>query len=311
MTTTMDEPVATNNVSSSKRLRSQMAAMKLTFHWLGTKKSLNAEQMSRAADAFDAERKFLSAGKKLFDTGDPDFRRVTAVKSQATTYYKSVSLPFPEPGFRLIRQDQVDTIHERMLAFREELASAVQQLEIRFSELTMEARDRLGDLFDPSDYPTSLSHSFDIEWTFPTVEAPEYLRRLNPELYQQECDRVRAQFDEAVRLAESAFVEELGKLIDHLAERLSGSTDGKVKVFRDTAISNLNDFCARFESLSIGSNADLDALVDRARKVISGVDPQTLRSSNELRDRITNQLTSVQASLDGLMVDRPRRNIIR
>lgn len=311
MTITMEEPVATNNAGSSERLRSRMAAMKLTFHWLGTKKSLNSEQMSRAADAFDAERKFLSAGKKLFDTGDPDFRRVTAVKSQAMTFYKGVSLPFPEPGFRLIRQDQVDTIHERMQAFREELAIAVQQLETRFSELTMEARDRLGDLFDPSDYPTSLSDSFEIEWTFPTVEAPEYLRRLNPELYQQECDRVRGQFDEAVRLAESAFVEELAKLIDHLAERLSGSTDGKAKVFRDTAISNFTSFFEKFQALNVGSNADLDALVDRARNVVSGVDPRALRSSNELRDRITNQLSSVQASLDGLMVDRPRRNIIR
>tara|TARA_R110002049_G_scaffold4601_5_gene32454 strand:+ start:640365 stop:641231 length:867 start_codon:yes stop_codon:yes gene_type:complete len=288
-----------------------MAAMKLTFHWLGTRKSLNAEQMSRAADTFDAERKFLSAGKKLFDTGDPDFRRVTAVKSQATTFYKSVSLPFPEPGFRLIRQDQVDTIHERMQSYREELAVAVSQLETRFSELTHEASDRLGDLFDPSDYPSSLSGSFEIEWSFPTVEAPEYLRRLNPELYQQECGRVRAQFEEAVRLAETTFVEELSKLIDHLAERLSGSTDGKVKVFRDTAVTNFTEFFDRFASLNIGSSSELENLVDRARSVVSGVDPQALRSRADLRDRISGQLSSVQASLDGLMVDRPRRNIIR
>ncbi|WP_430454381.1 hypothetical protein [Rhodopirellula europaea] len=288
-----------------------MAAMKLTFHWLGTRKSLNAEQMSRAADTFDAERKFLSAGKKLFDTGDPDFRRVTAVKSQATTFYKSVSLPFPEPGFRLIRQDRVDTIHERMQSFREELAVAVSQLETRFTELTHEASDRLGDLFDPSDYPTSLSGSFEIEWSFPTVEAPEYLRRLNPELYQQECGRVRAQFEEAVRLAETTFVEELSKLIDHLAERLSGSTDGKVKVFRDTAVTNFTEFFDRFASLNIGSSSELENLVDRARSVVSGVDPQALRARADLRNRISGQLSSVQASLDGLMVDRPRRNIIR
>ncbi len=311
MTTTMEEPIATSGAGASERLRSRMAAMKLTFHWLGTRKSLNAEQMSRAADTFDAERKFLSAGKKLFDTGDPDFRRVTAVKSQATTFYKSVSLPFPEPGFRLIRQDRVDTIHERMQSFREELAVAVSQLETRFTELTHEASDRLGDLFDPSDYPTSLSGSFEIEWSFPTVEAPEYLRRLNPELYQQECGRVRAQFEEAVRLAETTFVEELSKLIDHLAERLSGSTDGKVKVFRDTAVTNFTEFFDRFASLNIGSSSELENLVDRARSVVSGVDPQALRARADLRNRISGQLSSVQASLDGLMVDRPRRNIIR
>ena len=159
--------------------------MKLTFHWLGTRKSLSTDHMSRAADAFDAERKFLSAGKKLFNTSAPAFRQLTSVKSRATSYYKGVSLPFPEPGLRLIRQDHVDTIQNKMLSLQSELADAVVVLDAQFDELTTEASDRLGDLFDPTDYPASLAGAFQIEWSFPTVEAPEYLRRLNPELFQQ------------------------------------------------------------------------------------------------------------------------------
>ena len=310
MSTTLEEP-STNTAASHERLRSRMAAMKLTFHWLGTRKSLSTDQMSRAADAFDAERKFLSAGKKLFNTSAPAFRQLTSVKSQATSYYKGVSLPFPEPGLRLIRQDHVDTIQNKMLSLQSELADAVVVLDAQFGELTTEARDRLGDLFDPTDYPTSLAGAFQIEWSFPTVEAPEYLRRLNPELFQQECDRVRGQFEEAARLAEAAFADELVKLINHLTERLNGTNDGKAKVFRDTAVTNFNEFFERFRSLNIGSNAELDELVDHARNIVSGVDPQSLRSESALRQQISTQLSTVQASLDGLMVDRPRRNIIR
>lgn len=301
----------TQGPSDGQRLQATMAAMRVSFHWIGTRKALSSEQIVRAADAFEAERKFLTAGKKLFDTSDPSFRQVTAVKTTTMNYFKSISLPFPEPGVRLIRQDQIDVIHSRMTELRDELANAVRLLEDRFADLTAEARDRLGNLFDPADYPSSLENAFQVDWSFPTVSAPEYLRRLNPELYEQECQRVRSRFDEAVRLAEHSFVEELGKLIDHLSERLSGPDDGKVKVFRDSAVTNFNEFFERFQSLNVGSNSEIDSLVDRARQIVSGVAPNTLRTSGDLRDRISNQLSSVQASLDGMMVDRPRRNIIR
>ena len=44
-------------------------------------------------------------------------------------------------------------------------------------------------------------------WHFPSVEPPDYLQRLNPEVYQRECQRVQARFDEAVQLAEAAIKE--------------------------------------------------------------------------------------------------------
>jgi hypothetical protein len=60
-------------------------------------------------------------------------------------------------------------------------------------------------------------------WDFPSVEPPPYLQRLSPELYRQECERARARFDEAIRLAEAAFTEELARLVEHLTERLTAA----------------------------------------------------------------------------------------
>jgi hypothetical protein len=143
------------------------------------------------------------------------------------------------------------------------------------------------------------------------VEPPDYLRQLNPELYEQECRRVQTRFDEAVQLAEQAFLEELSKLVDHLGERLNGNADGKQKVFRDTAVTNLTEFFERFRSLNVHSSEQLDELVQRAQRAMKGVAPQRLRDDGPLRQRLATQLSTVQSSLDGLMVDRPRRNILR
>jgi hypothetical protein len=137
------------------------------------------------------------------------------------------------------------------------------------------------------------------------------LQQLNPELYEQECERVQQRFDEAVQLAEQAFSDELSKLVEHLVERLAGQTDGKPKVFRDTAVTNLNEFFDRFKQLNIRSNDDLDTLVERAQQIIEGRDPQELRDNQVLRTSVASELAEVQNVLDDLLVDRPRRNILR
>ena len=91
-----------------------------------------------------------------------------------------------------------------MSSFRDDLDEAVLELNEHYGELRQAARERLGDLFDSSDYPTTLVGMFAIEHDFPSVEPPPYLRQLSPELYQHECQRVQSRFDEAVQLAEQA-----------------------------------------------------------------------------------------------------------
>ncbi len=311
MSTVLEETTSQHVTNPSDRLRSTMAAARLSFNWLGVRKTLSSEQRTQAADSFDAESKYLSASKKLIDTTHPAFKAVTSVRSRAVSYWKTVSLPYPEPGLRLIKRETIGDFDSQMEVFRDELAVAVSELDLHFAEMCEAARDRLGDLFDVSDYPATLVDEFAITHDFPAVEPPNYLRQLNPEVYEQECRRVQSRFVEAVELAEQAFLEELAKLVEHLTERIAGQEDGKPKVFRDTAVTNLNEFFDRFRSLNIGSNEQLDQLVSQAQAAVSGVGPQELRTNEQLRQSVSTRMASVQAGLDQLLVDRPRRNIQR
>jgi hypothetical protein len=288
-----------------------MAAVRVCISWFGTRKSLTTEQKAEAAEPFNAEAKFLSAGKKLLDISHPAFKAVTAVRGKVIAYWRSLSLPYPEPGIRLIRQQKIDAFAAQMREFQEELVEAVETLDRRYSELKAIARQRLGSLYNSSDYPASLVGLFDISFDFPSVEPPTYLQQLNPDLYEQECQRVQSRFDEAVRLAEEAFTAELAKLVSHLTERLSGQEDGKSKIFRDSAVENLTEFFQRFRQLNVRSSDQLDNLVADAQRVIRGVDPQDLRDNAGLRQHVATEMSRVSSVLDGLLVDRPRRNILR
>ncbi len=314
MTTLLDHletrPATTFTTTPAQRLRATMAAVRVSFRWMGTQKTLSPEQKAQAAEAFDAEGQFLSAAKKLLDTRHPAFRAVTAVRGKIDSYWRGLSLPFPEPGVRLIKQEKLEEFAATMADFKVELDDAVANLDRHYGELKQAAAQRLGSLYNASDYPETLVGLFGVEFDFPSVEPPDYLVQLAPGLYEQERARVAARFEEAVQLAEQAFLDEFARLVSHLCERVSDA-GGEGKVFRDSAVNNLGEFFARFRELNVRSNAQLDELVERAQRAVRGVGAQDLRDSGALRQRVTTELSRVQTALDDLLVDRPRRRILR
>ena len=311
MTMLLDRPVPRPHADPAERLRTTTAAVRVSLRWLGCRKALSAAQKATAADVFDASDRFLTAGKKLLDTKHPAFRAVTNVRGRILGLWKGMTLPFPDPGVRLIRQNQIDLFHSEMTALRAELETAVATLDERWAELKGAARERLGRLFDAGDYPASLRGLFAVEWDYPSVETPSYLAELNPALYAAECRRTAERVEAALRLAETAFSAELSELITHLTDRLSGTADGKPKVFRDSAVTNLVEFFERFRRLNVRSNQQLDELVEQARQIVQGFEPQSLRENRLLRDTVGVELGELRQSLDQFLIERPRRNILR
>src|SRR6185437_4368281 len=160
MTMTLDPPTRSGRrtgaaaiATPAQRLRSNFAAVRVAFTWFGVRKSLSNEQKALAAEQFGAEGQYLTAAKKLLDTKHDAFQKVTAVRSQILSYWKGMSLPYPEPGMRLIKQEDVDPFNSKMTVFREELTAAVDNLDEHFDQLKSAAKDRLGSLFNAADYP--------------------------------------------------------------------------------------------------------------------------------------------------------------
>ena len=279
MSTTVEaehtESLATETNAVS-RVRNNFIACRVKFKWFGTSKSLTSDQKTRAAESFGADGAAISAAKRLLDTKHESYRFLTSIKSQINRYWRDSSLPYPESGIRLIRNDAVDDFNSSLLGFKGQLEAGVVDLNSHFSDLKEAARVRLGSLFNHGDYPSSLSNAFDVSWDFPSVDAPDYLRRLSPDIYRRECERVQSQFSNAVELAEQMFQDQLTELVEHLVERLSADEGGNQKTFRDSTITNLDDFFSRFRQLDIGNNEELGQLVDQAQSVIRGVEPQRL-----------------------------------
>jgi hypothetical protein len=297
--------------SPAQRLRRLAAAVRVHFTWWGVHRTLTARQKEEVGVSYDADTRFLTAGKKLVDTRHEAFRRLTSLRTRVGHYWRGLTLPYVEAGLRLIRQNDIEPFVHTLTGFREELSQAEADLNAVYEDIKDDARRRLGRLYNPSDYPPEVRGLFGLDWDFPSVEPPSYLLRIAPEVYEQEQERITRRFEQAVELAEQAFLSELARLVSHLTERLSSGSENERKVFRDSAVTNLTEFFERFRHLNVRSNAQLDELVEQAQRIIQGVGAQQLRDNESLRQHVATQLAGVQSVLDGLLVDQPRRNLVR
>lgn len=168
MTMTLDS-LGRGTAPASRQLQASFAAVRVAFTWMGVRKSLSSEQKAQAAESFGAQGQYLSAAKKLLDTRYDAFKQVTAIRGRIIAYWKGMSLPYPEPGLRLIRREDIDPFDHRLRELRQELIEAVENLNDQYSELKSAAREQLGTLFSPSDYPGSLTGLFAVDWEFPSV----------------------------------------------------------------------------------------------------------------------------------------------
>jgi hypothetical protein len=297
--------------SPANRLRRQAAAVRVAFTWWGVHRTLTAQQKEEVCDAYGADARLMSAGKKIIDVRHEAFRKLTSVRTRTVSYWRGLTLPYVEPGVRLLKQSDIESFAATMEGFRDTLSEAESELNEAYDAMKADARRRLGKLFNPADYPPEIRGLFAVEWDFPSVEPPSYLMRLSPEVYQQEQQRVTQRFEEAVRLAEQAFLAEFAKMVSHLTERLGNEAAGERRIFRDTAVSNLTEFFARFRHLNVRSNQDLDDLVNHVQQLVRGVTPQELRDNDQLRKHVATEMAVVQSELDEMIVERPRRSIIR
>lgn len=74
---------------------------------------------------------------------------------------------------------------------------------------------------------------------------------------------------------------------------------------------NLREFFGRFSHLNVRSNPELDDLVEQAQRLVQGGTPQDLRDNEGPRQHIATEMSRVQAQVEGLIVNLPRRRIVR
>jgi len=296
-------------IDSGKTLQEQAAGVGLSWTWLGIKKTLKGEEKEKAAELWDANPEVLSLSKKIINTKNEFYSVLTKIKSRVTNLWLESSLPWVETGVRLIRKENIQSFKDECDQSAERLHDAATLLTKNWEGIKQEAKKDLGDLFCEANYPTDPTSLFGFELTWPNLNPPEYLKTIDPALYEAEKARISAAFDKALELANEAYGNELYKLVTDMVARLRPNEDGTQKKIKSTSIDSMNEFFENFKKMKVTSSAELTKLIEDAQSIMCGVDSKTLKDSTN-RANVVKQFEDLGLLIETKLVPKQRRKLL-
>ena len=295
-------------------IRANTVAVRLGTTKLRTTKAFNSAQRAVSAEAFDADSNAVRGSKRIFNNAAEELRAITRLQNHCKRYVEGMTIDHPQKGIRLVRRDKVEELNREVGSFQEQLEVLITEANDAYQGMRTERQEALASLFNEADYPMTLLGEWSISLKFPSLEPNTSMLALHPEIYEAEKRRVAAEFDAVVGNTTAAFEVEFERLLGSLVEAMTGTKtkDGETvrKSFHTSSVANLGDFFDTFQALDIGNNEELQRLIGQANQVVKGIDVENLRQSDELRDRVAEQMTDLREELVGPMVDRPSRMIL-
>lgn len=252
---------------------------------------------------------FLKGRKMLLPKEDTE--NIKATIGLARNYLRSMALPFPLRGVVLIPKQLISTVQEKLSGLQWTFYSHVEDFITNFDATVDEAKIRLGELFDETEYPSKddLRKKFKFEWRYLTV-GPSTTRILPPAIYQEEVNKFKQLMEDARLEAIDALRTEFTELISNLTDKLNGTDDGKIKRLRDAAVDNLKAFLDTFSQRNIFSDGELDTLVQQCRGIIdTDVTAESIRKNINIKHELHAKMSELVTALDSHLTPLPKRKL--
>jgi hypothetical protein len=183
-----------------------------------------------------------------------------------------------------------------------------------------EAETRLGtvqvgsvqvNVYNPLEYPpkSAVQAAYKFEWNWVNLGTPGKLKSISASFFEQEQKKAESKWAEATDQVKTLMRSQFKDLVDHLVERLTPDENGKSKKWHGTTLTKVSEFLEAFSVKNVTDDAELEQLVGATKKLMEGVDVETVKDSDRLRSNIQKGFGIVKGCLDQLVVEGGTRKI--
>src|SRR5262249_27921044 len=214
---------------------------------------------------------------------------------------------------KAMTEELIDVYDNLKAAAKEDAKDTTAKMQKKYSLTAAETASLLAILCDDRQYPTpeGIRQSFDVVTRYYDYNVPARLGEVNQEAFVQ----AQAQFNEECALlygeVRDALRGAFNGLVTHMVDRLGyeedGKRAGKKKIFGDSMVDKMEDFLKTFEARNLTNDGDLKALVDKARKVMKGVNANDLRNLDSVRSSVSKQFEALKKEMDKNIVIKSTR----
>lgn len=261
----------------------------------------------------DADMSMLHISKDIFDS--TELQNVRRLDGQARAYIRSIALPSPllRGGVHLVPIELVPEIDKKLEEYHEKRRDLVKLFLKAYRAkdgLVAQAKKRLKDLFDEDDYPSAarLENAFTWSHIYISFDTPSNLKGVSKAFFEREKKKAESRWAQAADEVQLLLRAEMKSLVDKMVDKLTPE-EGKRKAFRGANVDNLADFLTKFDFRNVTDDDELSKLVKQTRALLKGVDVETIRKEEAVRESVRKGFDELKTKLDGLAGERPKRRI--
>ena len=267
----------------------------------------------------DAQPELVHVSKVLFECDE--LKAIISHQDKVSAYIKARSLPSPfKTGVYLIRLSLVTEVMDWLEKQEAEQTRLVEAFMVFYDKLYAERHDpqsawalKLASLYQPGDYPAPkrVKESFRFETQLWELSTPGALKAMDRALYQKELEKMQNVWEGAKAQIVQVLLGEFKKMTARMADRLAPGDDGKPKQFRamDSATKAFQQWLDLFDKRDLTNDEELTGLVNQARAMVQGLDPEEIRSNDVLRTEIAEEMGKLTKEVEKCIITKPARRI--
>lgn len=240
--------------------------------------------------------KHLLAGSGKLD-------EITKLANAVRTWHYTYTQPWGDNGDRMLPMTMFADYRARLTEYETQFATAVNNFLSEYETLVAAAAFQLGDLFNREDYPSreAVTSKFGFRYAFTPLPTSGDFR---VDIHEQGLEELRTHYEQVMAERTQNMMKDawdrLYDVLSRMSERLADDTDpetgeAKRKIFRDSLVENAVDVCKLLKHFNTTGDTRLEALRQQLEETMRGVDAQSLRESDLLREQTK---TKVDALLD-------------
>lgn len=293
----------------------------LTAKLIGVRRKVHTASVIN--DDLDVDRERIKISKVILDCDELDAIRTHTAHIRDYVRSRAVPCEWVKDGMYLVHVHAASSVHDDLVAMTQGVGYAgyckckplnqlIQSFAEKYTERVEEEKLRLGELFNPLDYPDPEEISeMGVTWRFISFGPAEELQQVSAQLFEEERRKAEIQWAEALDQARALLRAEMKALVDHMVDRLKVEPGQKPKIFRNSLVHNMDEWLQNFSLRNIANDAQLQELVTRARQIMMHVpSADALRNDEALRSNVAQQMTEIKNTLDGLVLEQPSRVIV-
>ena len=220
--------------------------------------------------------------KKLF-ADEPKFEAITKFAGSARTAHYYQTMPWSDSGLRLLTTPLFFDYNKKMTEADAEFNRLVGEFINDYDNMIARAHTKLGNLFNPEDYPSidevADKYHFRLKYS-PVPEVGDFRVDVGTDALKQLNESYASYYQEQLNNAYKDVWQRTYEALKSMSDRLAG--DNK-QIFRDTLVTNVTGIVELLDKFNVTNDDAMRKAKLKITDALRGITPDALREDDYLR----------------------------